>query len=402
MPTIPFNVRKIDSLKLPDRGRVDYWDEDTPGFGLRLSDKGSRTWMVMYRVKGDGRQRRLKIGTYPTMPLADARDEAREALRAAQKGQDPARERDALRAADTVKALADLYIEKYAKPSKRSWAMDQRMLNKDVIPAWGPRKACTIRRRDVIELLDEVAKRGPIMANRTYEVIRTMFRFAVERDIVDASPCIGVTKPGTEKARERVLTEDEIRKVWAAMESEKLREGAVLKLRLITAQRGAEVRGMRWSDIDPAVELASNDAWWTIPAEVAKNGKAHRVPLSAMALDILRMVRASHRDPVWVFKRPIKGGTRWLPGNRVREKCGVDFVPHDLRRTAASLMTGMGITRLTVSKILNHSEAGTTKVYDRHSYDAEKRAALEAWSVKLQAILKNEKPAANVVELKRA
>jgi len=403
MPTIPFTIRKLESLKTPDEGRVDYWDEDTPGFGLRISDRNMRTWMVMYRVKGDGRQRRLKIGTFPTMPLADARDEARDALRAAQKGQDPARERDVLRAADTVKALGEQFIEKHSKPNKRSWEVDQRILNKDIYPAWGTRKACTIRRRDVIDLLDDIAKRGPIMANRSYEVIRRMFRFAVERDIVDASPCIGVTKPGVERARERVLSEDEIRKVWAAIEKEKPIECAVLKLRLITGQRGAEVRSMRWADFDRELADDVTEAWWTIPAEVAKNGKAHRVPLPAMALDLICAVRKLHHDSVWVFRRPLKSGTtRWKPGANVRENSGVDFNPHDLRRTAASMMTGMGTARLTVSKILNHSERGATKVYDRYSYDAEKKAAVEAWAVRLQAILTNEKPATNVVELKRA
>ena len=403
MPTIPFTIRKLESLKAPDKGRIDYWDEDTPGFGLRISDRNMRTWMVMYRVKGDGRQRRLKIGTFPTMPLADARDEARDALRAAQKGQDPARERDALRAADTVKALGEQFIEKHSKPNKRSWEVDQRILNKDIYPAWGTRKACTIRRRDVIDLLDDIAKRGPIMANRSYEVIRRMFRFAVERDIVDASPCIGVTKPGVERARERVLSEDEIRKVWVAIEKEKPIECAVLKLRLITAQRGAEVRSMRWADIDRELADDVTEAWWTIPAEVAKNGKAHRVPLPTMALDLIRAVRKLHHDSVWVFKRPLKSGTtRWKPGANVRENSGVDFNPHDLRRTAASMMTGMGTARLTVSKILNHSERGATKIYDRYSYDPEKKAALEAWAARLQAILKNEIPATNVVELKRA
>ena len=271
MPTIPFTVRKLESLKKLTSSRVDFWDEDdTPGFGLRISAAGKRTWVAMYRTK-EGRQRRLKLGTFPPMTLADARDEAREALRAAQKGKDPAEARDKERSADTIKALANLYIDKHAKPTKRSWKIDQRMLNRDVILAWGARKARSIRRRDIIDLLDKIFDRGaPIMANRTYTVIRRMFRFAVERDIVDASPCVGVTKPGKEHARERVLAEPEIRAVWKAMDAEPQLYGAILKLRLITAQRGAEVRSMRWSDIDPAIDKAEDSAWWTIPGEFTK------------------------------------------------------------------------------------------------------------------------------------
>ena len=404
MPVIPFTIRKLDSLKPPASGRVDYWDEDLPGFGLRISDRGSRTWLVMYRVKGDGRQRRLKLGTNPPMTLADARDAARDALRAAQKGGDPAAERDTSRSGDSVKALAELYIEKHAKPNKRTWANDERMLKKDIIRAWGTRKARSIRRRDVIELLDAVAKRGPIMANRTYEVTRRMFRFAVERDIVDASPCIGVTKPGTEKSRQRVLTVDETKAVWEAIAKQLPLHAAVFHLRFLTAQRGAEVRSMRWSDIDPSIDKAGTLAWWTIPPEAAKNGKAHRVPLTADAIQVLRDVREIHSNSLWVFpgKEGKSMGDQWWMAERIRIASGVDFNPHDLRRTAASMMTGMGIPRFTVAQILNHTEAGATKIYDRHSYDLEKQRALEAWSYRLMDIVSGKEPVSNVVELDRA
>ena len=278
MPTIPFTVRKLESLKPPESGRIDYWDEGFPGFGLRLSDRGGRTWVLMYRTK-DGRQRRLKIGTADSLSLAAAHQKAKDALHEVAHGKDPAEARDALRGADTVKGLAELYIEKHAKPNKRSWQNDQRMLNHDVIPAWGSRKAKSIRRRDVIDLLDKIVARGaPVGANRTYEVIRRMFSFAIERDIVDAHPCVGIKSPGEEKQRERVLTEDEIRKVWSAFEAEGLQNRAILKLRLLTAQRGGEVRSMRWTDFDPAIDKAIMGVWWTIPGDTAKNGRAHRVP----------------------------------------------------------------------------------------------------------------------------
>ena len=159
MPTIPFTVRKLESLKSPASGRVDYWDEDVPGFGLRISAAGKRTWVAMYRTK-EGRQRRLKLGTFLPMTLADARDAAREVLRSAQKGKDPAELRDKERSADTVEALGALYIEKHAKPNKKSWENDQQMLKRDVYPAWGSRKARSIRRRDIIDLLDKIFDRG--------------------------------------------------------------------------------------------------------------------------------------------------------------------------------------------------------------------------------------------------
>jgi len=139
---------------------------------------------------------------------------------------------------------------------------------------------------------------------------------------------------------------------------------------------------MRWQDV--------NGAWWTIPAEVAKNGRSHRVPLSPQALAILERRRDSANDP-WVFPSPTTDHAIENPqkaAERLRERSKVsDLRLHDFRRTAASLMTGMGISRLTVKKILNHAERDVTAIYDRHSYDPEKRTALEAWGRRLEAIV---------------
>ena len=187
-----------------------------------------------------------------------------------------------------------------------------------------------------------------------------------------------------ENQRDRVLTESEIRIVWRAIEVERPLVAAIIKLRLVTAQRGGEVMSMRWSDIDAAT------GWWTIPAERAKNGLSHRVPLSSLAAEILEAVRPLGNGSPWVFPSQRKG--RHLEqlvqaAHRIRNRSKVDFTAHDLRRTAASLMTGMGISRLTVSKILNHVERGVTATYDRHSYDNEKRQALETWATRLQGIV---------------
>jgi integrase len=168
------------------------------------------------------------------------------------------------------------------------------------------------------------------------------------------------------------------------------------KLSLLTAQRGGEVRAMRWVDVDLETR------WWTIPAEVAKNGLAHRVPLSHAAHELLLPLQATAASP-WVFPsprlphRPVKNVH--TPAGRLEAQSGVAFVPHDLRRTAASHMTSMGIPRLVVAKILNHSEPGVTRVYDRHSYDAEKRQALEAWGRKVLALVTGE--SGKVIPLQR-
>src|SRR5439155_26507441 len=168
---------------------------------------------------------------------------------------------------------------------------------------------------------------------------------------------------------------------------------ALVKLLLLTAQRIGEVRTIAWADLD------LDAAWWTIPAEHAKNKLAHRVPLSDSALAILRQLRELNAASPYVFPTTRASASGYLERvykaiDRIRRASGVkDFTPHDLRRTSASWMTSMGISRLAVSKVLNHAERGITAVYDRHSYDPEKRQALDAWARRLEAIVTGEKPA---------
>jgi integrase len=394
------------------------------GFGVRVESTGRKTFNYLYRMKGDGKKRRLILGVYagneedkakapdktpdgyPLLTLAEARKAHAEAIDKVRKGIDPGTqaiaEREADRQAKTVADLSDEYLEKWAKPRKRSWKEDERILIKDILPEWGQRKACEITRRDVINLLDDIVDRGAkIMANRTLAVVRKMFNFAVSRDIVPVSPCLGIQAPAQEQQRDRVLTTDEICALWHALDGAKMAEGTkiALKLQLVTAQRKAEIVSAAWDEID------LNGKWWTIPAEKAKNKMAHRVPLSPLALELLQQAKALSSDSHWVLPSP-RAGKHITPeavDHALRrpglESLGFTFVPHDLRRTAASHMTGAGVSRLVVSKLLNHVENGVTAVYDRHSYDREKRQALETWSRKLGEIIGGQKPKSNVVHL---
>ncbi|MDQ3797738.1 MAG: site-specific integrase, partial [Pseudomonadota bacterium] len=195
--------------------------------------------------------------------------------------------------------------------------------------------------------------------------------------------------PSKEHRRDRILSADEIYRFWTGLANAPMWPGTALalKLQLVTAQRKGEIISMRWEDI-------SNDMW-TIPAEHSKNGLPHRVPLSPLALELLSQAKQLGDSP-WVFpgRKPsthISGDSVSYALYRNREVLGLaDLAPHDLQRTAASHMTGMGISRLVVAKILNHVESGITAVYDRHSYDAEKRQALNAWGRKIQSILHGE------------
>jgi integrase len=300
----------------------------------------------MYRA--DGSQFRLSLGPNSALSLAEARQMAKDALREVAHGRNPAAQKKAARLAETVSDLSDLYIDKHARPNKRTWQTDYRVVNRDIKPVWGNRKVADIKRRDVIAWVDRLMERGkPIMANRTFEVARKMFSFAVARDLIEASPFFGVAKPAPERQRERVLSEDEIRLVWTGIEAEPPTLSAIMKLRLLTAQRGGEVASMRWRDID------FNTGWWTIPAEMNKSKRTHRVPLSLPVLTILTALQQQPEHPEMVFpgRRGYRVATLWRSGDRVRSVSGVDFVPHDLRRTAASHMAAMGIGRLTIGKI---------------------------------------------------
>lgn len=394
-----FTDRSVKGLK-PREDRYEVFEDGRKGLGLRISPTGGKSWIFVYRRSG--KLTRITMGRYPEMTLADAHMELTRLRGMLRKGTDPGQAERVARLeeirAPTVAQLCELYLERYAKPLKRSWGEDQRILNKDVLPRWGHVKARDIVRRDVIALLDDIVDRGaPIQANRSLACMRKMFNFAVERSILETSPCIAVKRPGRETQRDRVLNEKEIQKFWNALDgmNASLAIRCALKLQLVTAQRKGEVLGAEW----PEVDLAAG--WWNIPAEKAKNRLAHRVPLSRLALELLSQVpRLSER---FVFSsrqgdRPLRDVDHVL--RRSRDAFGIaHFTPHDLRRTAASHMAGMGISRLVLSKILNHVETGITAVYDRHSYDGEKRVALDAWARRLEGIIHG--AGSNVVPLTR-
>ena len=401
-----FTDRGVISLK-PQRERFEVWEDGRTGLGLRISPAGRKSWLYMYRY--GGKARRMTLGTYPTMGLADARLAHAEAKKQLAAGIDPGAQllekRRAERDAETVADLAREYLEKWAWPRKRSAAEDERILNKDVLPVWGTRKAKSITRRDVIVLLDDIVDRGaPISANRTLAVVRRMFNFAIERDILDATPCARIKAPAKENQRDRVLTANEITAFWHGLENAPMTDAVrmVLRFQLVTAQRKGEIVKARWTEFD------AEERVWEIPAERSKNGMAHRVPISPLCTELLEMIRAEAGDTEWLFPsrrtgRPITDEAVNHALLKSLDVIGVEHLtPHDLRRTAVSHMTSMGISRLTVSKVLNHAENGVTAVYDRHSYDAEKRQALEAWGARLKDIISGETVPGNVVTLHTA
>jgi len=365
-------------------------DEGVVGLALRVPPSGKKTWSVRYRI--GRRMRRLTLGGYPLITLADARARAKAALKQATNGIDPAQKKQDARTADTFGDFAQTYIDTYAQQNKSVKEMDAG-LQKNVLPEWKHRLMTDITRRDVRELLAGIATRAPIVANRTRALLHKMFAVAIKNDVVESNPVTGTARPGIEHQRDRVLTHEEIRTFWTACEKLPSEMAAAWKLRLLTAQRAAEVRDMTWDELD------LTDGWWTIPAARSKNGLSHRVPLAPSVVVMLTALRAAEDARLARQKTPtpspfvlrLARGKRQLRTSA--ETFGLpDFRGHDLRRTAASLMAGSGVQRLVISKILNHVETGVTAVYDRHSYDAEKKVALDSWARTLTAIIE-QKPA---------
>jgi integrase len=201
------------------------------------------------------------------------------------------------RTAATVASLVEAFLSSKEAMAWRPKTRQEfeRILRVEVMPALGHLKPDAVKRGGVRALVDRLSDRAPIMANRVFEVTRRLYTGAIGKDLVETSPCLGLSKPGVETQRDRVLSEDEIRAVWSACDGEPGIIADAFRLMLVTAQRRGEVLSMRWQDVD--------GGWWTIPAEVAKNGRSHRVPLSPQALAILERRRESANGP-WVFPSP--------------------------------------------------------------------------------------------------
>lgn len=387
MPTKKFTVKGIDAIRLPASGRVEYWDKDMPGFGLRVSASGRKSWVLLYRV--GGRLRRRTLGTFPTLPLKDARELAGSDLHKVVHGIDPAVEAREARDAPTFGEMAEDYMVRYAMQRKRSWRKDRQAIDRDLLPRFKHRKAAEIRRREFIELLDDIKARGaPIQANRTLEIVRRIYNWGIINDYLEINPCQLIEPPGEKRSRDRVLSNDEIRRFWSKLDDLPEAVADQLRLLLLTGQRKGEISRMRWADIDMETGV------WTIPTEFAKNRLSHRVPLSKTAKKIVEERRGEGRDETWVFLSASRRGPLTRYEKRFWALCNSagleDFVPHDLRRTVSTRMAGdLGVARLIVERVLNHKDQGVASIYDRHSYDKEKREALEAWGKRLQSLLES-------------
>jgi integrase len=409
-------VKTVENLKHhPAKGpQQDVKDEDTRGLYLRIY-RDTKVWVFRYRKAK--KTSVMRLGTYPKMGLSEARAEAAAATSRLDEGGDPAAEaREAARKTNeaetlakaeaarvpTVEAFAAEYIERHAKRHKRSWREDERLLKHDVNPVLGTMKLDEVHRRHVISLLDRIRDQGKlVLANRVLAVARKMFNFAVERGVLEYSPVTRI-KATPETARERILSDEEIRKLWEATGPEARMTPATrlaLRLLLLTGQREAEVCGMERSEVD------LKDRLWTIPGTRVKNKMTHVVPLSDEAMAVIQEAVSLSWSEQWVF--PAARGEGPLTGFAPDQAMGRIFADrddrptvHDVRRTVGTMLGKLGFNRLVQDRVLNHKDRTVGGIYDRHSYDREKRSALEAWARELTRITSGT-AADNVVTLVR-
>ncbi len=392
--SLSLTARTVESQKpRPDRYIVR--DAKVSGLELRVSPDGSKSWSLRYRISG--RQRRLKLGEYPRVSLAGARDRANKELRKVDGGIDPQAERQAERRAieqakiDSIETLCASYIERHAKTKKRTWRDDQSKINREILPTWKGRPVSSITRRDCRELLQAIADRGAaIYANRVGALLSRVFRFAVDEEIIESNPAAHLPKPGVEigsrpegEREPKAYAADEIRAIWQAVEDLSPALRALYRLALVTGQRPAEIGDMEWCELD--------GSWWTIPGRRTKNGKAHRVSLTQTALDRRREVPRVADEP-HVFrggrgKRQLAAVNAIVFGGvRRREK-----PRHALRDTVATGLAAAGVPVEDIAKVLNHSYGPrVTAGYNAYGYDREKRLALMKWERRLLVILEEE------------
>jgi integrase len=406
----------LRSLPPPAAGRMDIWDAGCIGLIFRITAKGATSWSFRYRAPaadGSGLEhKRATIGKYPAIRLTAARAAAN-ALRARiAAGGNPVDEKRALRADSTDRtfgALAERYLVEHARRKKRSHLADEKNLQNHVLPKWRDRSFASISRADVIGLVEGLVTAGkPVMANRVQSLVSSIFTFAMDAALVETNPCHRLRMRGSETAKRRVLSDNEIRLFWRGITEpvQARRAGLGLRLALLTGARPGEVAGLCRGELDRLGDAGR--AAWTIPGTRTKNGRDHLIPLSPLAcevvLDLLGMIAPGDQHLLPANSRRRQGPMlttslsqamrafeKRLQGDNaiaVRTWKAEPPTPHDLRRTVGTRLAELRVPKEIRDRLLNHTASDVgSRHYNLHDYVDEKREALIRWSLALTAIL---------------
>jgi len=405
---IKFTDFTIKSLRTDNKKRV-FWCQGLSGFCVRVTPKGTKTWIYAYRFKNVPYQIKMVLGHYPETSLSQARQLYLDAFDKVKKGINPVEERKRLikeeQEAETVNQLAEKYIEYCKARGEKSWKEKKRVLDKEFLPIIGHLKVYKVTFRHIAKIINGIfTDRGTaVQAQRALSHTRCMFKFAKNGlGLIEINPCADLEAPKRKKKPKHALSAKEIYLFWnnidCTLMTPVVRLG--LKFMLCTLARGVEVRKMKWANVN------FKDKTWFIPSEDAKNEREILLPLNSYALEILEDVKqlTGHSELVFghhptmnygvlIKKYPLSvmGSTAFSHALRdnfellsIKEK----FTPHDLRRTAATCLTSVGYSKEWVSKLLNHTPKDiTSMVYDVFDYFEEKRAGMESIKYILDRIL---------------
>jgi integrase len=385
-----------ERLRPTDR-EVIYWDTNFPGFGLRVNPKGSKTFILQYRYRqpdGTLKERQEKLGRLDHLTVAQARDRAREIKARASAGVDPVAERKAVEAVKkaeqharefTFTKLVNRYMSEYAEINTKASSVG---ITNGLLQQWcavlGDRPVGNITKKDVLDFLnDHLAQHpdgsGRIAGNNLLGRLSHVYKWAQGKDLVEHNPALNVAKPQSKaKSRDRYLDAEEIKSFWAACDEVGWPIGPIFKLLLLTGQREREVGEMPWSELDLANRV------WNIPATRTKNAKAHTVHLSDLAMEIISALpQINGSKYVFTTHGAVPFNNYDNAKRRIQKLMGgaTDWRPHDIRRTATTVMAEIGIAPHVADRVLNHQSgtiSGVAAVYNRFQYLEERKAALEA------------------------
>ncbi|MGQ0673859.1 MAG: tyrosine-type recombinase/integrase [Hyphomicrobium sp.] len=389
----PFTDLTIRNLKARGGTRVEAWDDKIAGLGIRVSPTGTKSFVLLYRL--NGRQKRMTLGRYPLLCLSDARKRATEVLCKLSQGADPQAEKAEARTYPRFDETLDDFVRLYCNRHNRERTAreTERLLRARVLKSWAAEDIRRIGKHHVLTLVDGIMDEGkPGAANHTFAAIRKLFSWCVQRGIVDVNPCSGIGAPSATVERERVLTDDELVGVWRAAGSMGYPYASLVRLLILTAQRRSEVTGLRWSEVDVGREV------WSMPAERTKNARPHQIPLLPMATAIITDLPRLNETLAF----PARGNdTQTFSGfsklkRQLDELSGVTgWTLHDLRRTTATKLAGLGVAPHVIEKLLNHSTGvlgGVAGIYNRFHYLPEMRHALALWEAYLNRLTSERAP----------
>ncbi len=411
-----FTEQMVERLRPPATGRIKIGDEVCPGLLLRVTERGVRSFSVIYKVVGEGgvsasgrllkgKQRRITLGQWPTLRLAEARDRAREILMAALEGRDLRDERRAqnfLRAANTLESVTERFIRLHAKPNVKSWRNIERVLGLHVLPHWRDRVMKDIRRSDVHQLLDGLVAAGKVgTAREVRKHLSSVFNWAVDREIVTDNPVYGMTRADLKNTHEagRALEDDELRAIWHAAGEIGYPFGAMYRLLILTGQRRNEWADARRSEID------AEKRWLEVRRSRYKGGRDHIVPLADAAWALIDMLPVWPGNNYYLFtttdgRKPVSGFSRAksrLDQNAqriLRRSLGNQHIDlkryrvHDFRVTCETRLANLGFNQEVRDAVLGHAKPGLQKIYNKHDYVDEKRAALDAYAEHLSGLFR--------------